>query len=81
MCIRDRIVEGRHADAEAVYQRDLEIFPVNGWALLGLRDALRGQGREDEALRVDESFQKAWKSADVMPPASCYCGSPVASAK
>jgi len=75
------VVDGRHADAERVYTRDLEIFPVNGWALLGLRDALRGQGRDDEALRVEESFRRAWKSADVMPPASCYCGSPVAAAK
>ena len=73
--------DGRHADAERVYLEDLEVFPSNGWALLGLRDALRGQNRHDEALRVDEAFQKAWRSADVMPPASCYCGGPVALAK
>ena len=75
------IVDGRYEDAEQVYLRDLEIFPANGWALLGLRDALRGQGRDEEASHVDVAFRKAWKSADVVPPASCYCGSPVASAK
>jgi tetratricopeptide (TPR) repeat protein len=72
------IVDGRYEDAEQVYLRDLEIFPANGWALLGLRDALRGQGRDEEAEHVDAAFRQAWKSADVMPPASCYCGSPVA---
>ena len=74
------IVDGRYQDAERVYLRDLEIFPANGWALLGLRDALRGQGRTDESIRIDEAFRKAWASADVLPPASCYCGTPVASA-
>ena len=72
------IVAGRYKDAEKVYLRDLDIFPANGWALLGLRDALRGQGRVDEAARIDQSFRKAWRSADVMPPASCYCGETVA---
>ncbi len=72
------IVAGRHEDAEKVYLRDLEIFPANGWALLGLRDALRGQGRLAEADHIDRSFRKAWRSADVMPPASCYCGEAVA---
>ena len=43
------IVDGQYAKAEEVYLRDLEVFPANGWALLGLRDALRGQGRIEEA--------------------------------
>ncbi len=72
------VSEGRFGAAEKVYLRDLEVYPANGWALLGLREALRGQGRDEEALRVDQSFKRAWKSADVMPPASCYCGTPVA---
>lgn len=72
------ITDGQYDKAEEVYIRDLEIFPANGWALLGLRDALRGQGRMDEANQTDQAFRRAWKSADVMPPASCYCGSPVA---
>jgi tetratricopeptide (TPR) repeat protein len=72
------IADGRYTDAEAVYLRDLEVYPANGWALLGLRDTLRGQGRNDEAMRMDEAFQRAWRSADVIPPASCYCGTPVA---
>ena len=72
------ISNGRYRDAEAVYLRDLEVHPANGWALLGLRDALRGQGREAEAEQMDRAFRRAWTSADVVPPASCYCGTPVA---
>lgn len=29
------------------------------------------------ALRGLEAFRHAWASADVMPPASCYCGTVV----
>ena len=75
------IVDGQYKEAEQIYLRDLEIFPANGWALLGLRDALRGQERYEEATLIDKSFQQAWQSADVMPPASCYCGSTVANAE
>ena len=70
------VTDGRFKDAESVYLRDLEIYPANGWALLGLRESLRGQGRDDEATRIDQAFRRAWKSADVMPPGSCYCATP-----
>ncbi len=72
------IVNEQYKEAEQVYLKDLEIFPANGWALLGLRDALRGQRRFEEAEITDKAFKHAWKSADVIPPASCYCGSSVA---
>ena len=72
------ISDGQYDKAQKVYQRDLEIFPANGWALLGLRDSLRGQRRFGEAEHADRAFKRAWKSADVVPPASCYCGTPVA---
>ncbi|MBT5409435.1 MAG: tetratricopeptide repeat protein [Phycisphaerae bacterium] len=73
------IVDGQYQEAEKVYLQDLEVFPANGWALLGLREALIGQERFEEAAITDKAFKLAWKSADVMPPASCYCGSAVAS--
>jgi tetratricopeptide (TPR) repeat protein len=75
------IVDGQYKKAEQVYLQDLQVFPANGWALLGLRDSLRGQQRFEEAELTDKAFKLAWKSADVMPPASCYCGSAVASAE
>ena len=68
------VLDGKHAEAEQVFLRDLEVYPANGWALLGLRDALAAQGRVAEAEHADRAFRKAWASADVMPPAACYCG-------
>jgi len=68
------VLDGHHAEAEQVFLRDLEVYPANGWALLGLRDALSAQGRDAEAKHADQAFRRAWVSADVMPPAACYCG-------
>ena len=68
------VLDGQHAEAERIFLRDLEVYPANGWALLGLRDALTAQGRTAEARHADQAFRRAWSSADVMPPAACYCG-------
>jgi tetratricopeptide (TPR) repeat protein len=57
---------GRPAEAEAVYWEDLKKTPENGWSLFGLSEALKAQGRADEAAHVERRFQKAWKDADVM---------------
>ena len=66
---------GRGAEAEAVYRGDLKRNPENGWALMGLRDALQQQGRKEEAAKVDQRFHKAWATADVSPDTTCYCQS------
>ena len=68
------VLDGKYAEAEQVFLRDLEVYPANGWALLGLRDAMTAQGRVAEAKHADQAFRRAWASADVMPPAACYCG-------
>jgi tetratricopeptide (TPR) repeat protein len=65
--------QGRYADAEAVYRRDLERFPENGWALHGLEECLRNLGRTEEADAVHQRFLSAWKRADVAIPGSCFC--------
>ncbi len=62
----------RSAEAERLYLEDLEEFPENGWALLGLRASLLAQGREDEASAVDGRFQEAWKHADLTLTASRF---------
>ena len=51
------------AEAEAVYHRNLEKFPENGWALFGLAEALRAQGKD--AKDVEQRFSEAWQYADV----------------
>lgn len=63
---------GRATEAEAVYRRDLEHNPHNGWSLFGLAEALRAQDRKQEADEVEERFVKAWQSADVELEASVF---------
>lgn len=65
--------QGKGADAEAVYRADLKRYPMNGWALNGLAESLREQGKDKEASAVDAQFAKAWARADVQIKSSCYC--------
>jgi tetratricopeptide (TPR) repeat protein len=65
--------QGRFAEAEAVYRRDLELHPENGWALRGLEECLRQTGRAAEADEVLARFEKSWARADVEIRWSCYC--------
>ncbi|HZW08666.1 MAG TPA: tetratricopeptide repeat protein [Phycisphaerales bacterium] len=67
------LAEGRHAEAEEVYRADLEKHPNNGWALLGLDQALRMEGRLADAEEIAPTLSSAWARADVKPVASCYC--------
>jgi tetratricopeptide (TPR) repeat protein len=63
---------GRAKDAEAVYRDDLSRHPENGWSLNGLAQAVRAQGRTQEAADVDARFRRAWANADVKLVASAY---------
>ena len=56
---------GRHAEAEAVYRRDLEDYPHNGWSMFGLIQSLEAQGKASEAQPVRELFEHVWERADV----------------
>jgi tetratricopeptide (TPR) repeat protein len=64
---------GRAPEAEATYREELKRNPENGWSLMGLRDALRRQGKTSEAADADRRFKAAWARADVDPPSTCYC--------
>jgi len=63
---------GRAADAEAVYRKDLEQHPKNGWSLYGLAQALHAQGKSEQAAMVENGFAQAWKYADVKLAASRF---------
>jgi tetratricopeptide (TPR) repeat protein len=52
-------------EAEAVYREDLRRNPKNGWALYGLAEALRAQGKKREASAVMQDFATAWQHADI----------------
>ena len=53
---------GRHADAERVYREDLAQHPHNGWALVGLQLALKGQGKP--TAEADADLQASWSRSD-----------------
>lgn len=66
------LAASRPTEAEAVYRRDLERNPHNGWSLHGLSEALRMQDRKQEANEVEARFVKAWQSADARLEASAF---------
>lgn len=55
---------GKYDEAEKVYNRDLQIWRKNGWALIGLYNALTLQKKESEAQKTKAAFEAAWKFAD-----------------
>lgn len=56
---------GRPAEAQAVFEKQLELTPRNGWSLYGLAQSLRAQDRTADAERVEGAFTTAWQRADV----------------
>ncbi|WP_342249494.1 hypothetical protein [Sphingomonas sp. OTU376] len=58
------------AEAEAVYREDLKRNPHNGWALFGLVQALKVQGKD--AGTAEKDFAAAWVRADVKLSASAF---------
>lgn len=61
----------RPEEAEQVYREDLARHPENGWALYGLAQSLRAQGKPDAAA-IEERLQKAWARADIRLTASRF---------
>ncbi|MVM32987.1 hypothetical protein GO755_23300 [Spirosoma sp. HMF4905] len=54
----------RYSEAEAVFAKDLTVFPRNGWALSGLYQAQLSQGFTEKAQQTNALLTKAWKWAD-----------------
>ena len=55
---------GRPAEAAAVFNRDLQINPLNGWSLTGLREAYERTKDRAGVKRVDTQLQTAWQMRD-----------------
>lgn len=55
---------GRPVEAEVVYLADLRKNRENGYALLGLAQAMHAQGREGEGAETMARFKRAWAAAD-----------------
>ena len=66
------LAANRPADAEAVFRRDLERHPHNGWSLFGLSRALTAENRNGEAAAVARQFEKSWRNADVRLASSAF---------
>jgi len=63
---------GRAAEAETVYWQDLREHPKNGWALFGLAQALRAQGKIEQAKAIEADFRSAWSAADIQLASSRF---------
>jgi len=51
---------GRAKEAETIFEQALENTPKNGWALYGLMESQKAQGKQDEAQATQKRLQKAW---------------------
>ncbi|MEQ9205909.1 MAG: hypothetical protein RLN78_00930 [Phycisphaerales bacterium] len=67
------VESGEFFEAEKLYREDLEKNRNNGWALVGLRAALAGQGKMGEAMAMDSKIERAFASADTVVESSCFC--------
>jgi tetratricopeptide (TPR) repeat protein len=62
------LAAGRADEAEAVFWEDLKKNAESGWSLAGLVEALRSQGKHDEAKVAEARLHKTWRNADIAPP-------------
>jgi len=56
---------GKYSEAEKVYRQDLLTWKKNGWALIGLYNALTLQKKSTEAQKIKADFDESWRYADV----------------
>ena len=59
------IEAGRFKEAEAVFKKDLEDYPRNGWSMFGLYKVLEIQGKTEEAKRYKDKFDVIWQLSDI----------------
>jgi tetratricopeptide (TPR) repeat protein len=57
--------QGKAAEAEQLYRKDMRRFAENVWALKGLALALHAQNKHAEAAAVEGRLHTAMESADV----------------
>jgi len=58
------LAKGRAEEAEAVYRKDLEWNQQSGWATFGLYQAVKAQGRTEDAKLIERRFKSYWRNAD-----------------
>lgn len=63
---------GEATEAEAVYRKDLEHNPKNGWALFGVWKSLEAQKLGAKAKRAKQDYEQAFKAADIQLTRTAY---------
>ena len=58
------LAAGRADEAETVYWEDLKRNAESGWSLAGLLNALKAQGKTEQAALVEARLRRAWRDAD-----------------
>jgi len=64
------LAAGQAKEAESVYRRDLKDYPRNGWAMFGLIESLKAQGKDP--TEVVDRFALVWSQADVTLTSSTF---------
>jgi len=64
------LAAGRPAEAEVTYRKDLGQYPRNGWAMFGLMESLKAQGKD--TTEVSGLFAILWAEADVTLSSSTF---------
>jgi len=59
------IESGNYNEAISVYQQDLDTYPENGWALIGLMLAYHKLGMQSDYQEYKGRFETAWQHADI----------------
>ena len=59
------IEAGKFTEAEAVFRKDLEDYPRNGWSMFGLYKVLEIQGKTKEAKKYKDQFDVIWQLSDI----------------
>ena len=59
------LADGRAAEAQLVFEADLQPYPMNGWSLHGLTEALNAHGLPASAEAARQRFETVWQFSDV----------------
>ena len=59
------LATGKAVEAEAAFRADLRQNLNNGRSLFGLAEALKAQGKTNEAREAASQFHEFWKNADI----------------
>lgn len=57
-----------NVEAETMFKQELKKYPDDGWALFGLEQSLRTQGKNQDADQIHTAFIEAWRYADIKSP-------------